>query len=69
VSGWQTDSAKEYVDIIAIWPDGRTKRGSIRQFPPDTVEQARAKLARNVIAWVREGDADKVTGAGDGVDG
>ena len=51
----------DYTDCVAIWPDGRRKKASIRILRLDSPEQAMRKLARGVVAWVAPEDAERVT--------
>ena len=54
-------NANDYTPCVALWPDGRRKKASIRIMRLDTPEQAMRKLARGVVAWVAPEDADEVT--------
>ena len=62
---WQTTkTSADYTPAVAIYPDGRTRHAGAFIPRIDTVEQARAKLARGARAVVRKDDAERVRDCG-----
>ena len=55
-----TRTSDDYTEAVLLWPDGTRRRCCIKRVRLDTPEEARAKLARGVAAWVRVEDEGKV---------
>ena len=54
-------TSDDYKPCVAIWPNGQQRRTNVAYTRLDTVERARAKLAKNQVAWVAPDDVEAVT--------
>ena len=55
-----TKTSDYYLPCVALWPDGRQRKGNVAHVNLDTVETAREKHASGKVAWVRPDDVPEV---------
>ena len=49
-----------YVPCVMLWPDGRQRKANVAYVNLDSIDSARAKLAKHLVAWVKPDDVEAV---------